>query len=122
MSRTGDADRILHIASNAAWRAAAASGSYKPAGFEADGFIHCSTASQVIDVANAYFRGQDGLVLLLIDTSRLNAELRSDDVDGRGTLFPHIYGALNVDAVIDVLDLPAGANGEFVLPDGLATA
>lgn len=68
-------------------------------------------------VANAYYKGQDGLVILVIDPERLAAELRWEPgTDKADELFPHIYGALNLDAVLRVVEFPRAADGTFSLP------
>jgi uncharacterized protein (DUF952 family) len=90
----------------------------------AEGFIHCSTPAQVIDTANRFYRGQDDLVVLCIDESRLKAELKYEAPAMRrgetvGSLFPHLYGELNVDAVVRVDELLCEPDGSFRLPDGL---
>ena len=86
----------------------------------AEGFIHCSTPEQVVKVANHYYQGQTGLVLLCIDESKLQAELRFEAPDGPAiegeNRFPHIYGPLNTNAVTDVLDFEPGADGTFTMP------
>lgn len=108
---------IFHIAEQTDWQAAQAQDIYQVASLETEGFIHCSTVTQVTWVADKFFRGQSGLVLLQIDPERLWAELRFDPVEGLG-LFPHLYGALNLDAVIDTFDFPPQPNGRFQLPAG----
>jgi uncharacterized protein (DUF952 family) len=106
---------IFHITSNNAWERAAAQGSYRPEAFSIDGFIHCSTRDQVIQVANARFRGQTGLVLLSIDTDKVAAEIVYENLEGGQQLFPHIYGSLNIDAVVEVDRFEPGADGYFTL-------
>ena len=69
------------------------------------------------DTANRYYAGQAGLVLLRIDSDRLNAEVRYENLEGGESLFPHIYGALNLSAVSGAVDFPPGADGRFTLPD-----
>ena len=114
---------ILHIANRAAWDEARSIGNYAAASLYAEGFLHCSTIRQVLDTANRFFPHQSGLVLLCIDERRTHAEVRYEAPTGDpgpdpavGALFPHVYGALNLDAVIRVVDFPPGADGTFSLP------
>ena len=114
---------ILHITSRKEWLAAQQSGAYRAPSLEKEGFIHCSTDKQILSVANAFYRGQKGLVLLVIDEARLRPEVRWEapagmPADGisRSDRFPHIYGPLNTDAVISVLDFEPDSAGTFVLP------
>ena len=90
---------IFHIATRDVWDEAARAGSYRADTLETEGFIHCSTAEQVAEVANVRFRGREDLVLLWIDETKARAEIKWEDAsDGSGT-FPHIYGPLDVEAV-----------------------
>jgi uncharacterized protein (DUF952 family) len=107
---------IFHITTRAAWQPASVEGSYRPEAFPVDGFIHCSTRDQVIQVANTRFRGQTGLVLLSIDTDKVTPEIVYENLEGGQQLFPHIYGGLNVDAVVEVIEFEPGADGYFSLP------
>ena len=66
-----------------------------------EGFIHASTAAQVPLVAAAYYRDAPDLVLLVIDTERVAPGLRYEQVPGQPDPYPHIYGPLNLDAVIE---------------------
>lgn len=109
---------IFHITSSAAWEEARATGVYRGDTLDSEGFIHCSLVRQVVDVANARFRGQQGLVLLQIDTARITPEIK---YEGAGEeLFPHIYGPLNKEAVIKVYDFLPDRQGLFQLPVGVS--
>lgn len=110
---------ILHIISRAEWDEARAQGSYTGNTLATEGFIHCSTPSQVLGPANQFYRGRDGLLLLVIDPDRLASRLVYEDLYNHGGAFPHIYGPLNLDAVVDVVDFPPNPDGSFSLPDAL---
>ena len=110
---------ILHITHKTDWEQARAEGSYRADTLASEGFIHCSTPEQVIPVANHLFRGQTNLVLLVIDRDKVQAPIRDENLEGGTTLYPHIYGPLNLDAVVDVLDFPPRADGSFELPPKL---
>lgn len=107
---------ILHITTQEEWKTALDAGSYRADSLEMEGFIHCSTAEQVIGVANERFHGRAGLVLLCIAPAHLDAALIYEDCYETGQLFPHIYGPLNLNAVAAVVDFPPGADGNFTLP------
>ncbi|HEC22802.1 MAG TPA: DUF952 domain-containing protein [Chloroflexi bacterium] len=115
---------ILHITTREQWESARKAGLYRPASLDTEGFIHCSTPQQVIRVANAFYRGQEGLVLLCIEPEKVKAPIRyeapvEEDAGGEER-FPHIYGPLNADAVVRVMDFPPGEDGTFTLPGGIA--
>ncbi|OIO91083.1 MAG: hypothetical protein AUK02_00330 [Anaerolineae bacterium CG2_30_58_95] len=108
---------ILHITSRTSWLAAQNSGSYAADTLASEGFIHCSTREQVLRVANALFAGQRGLVLLVVDLRRLRPEVRWEPgADRPDELFPHVYGPINLEAVVEVMDFEPGPDGLFVLP------
>lgn len=109
---------ILHISSRADWQSAQLAGSYKADSLRTQGFIHCSRPGQVLGVANSNnrFQGQDDLVLLCIDPGMVGAEIRYENLDGGDDLFPHIYGPLSLNAVIDILDFTRSDDGKFTLP------
>lgn len=111
---------IYHILKQSDWESAVAAGFYAPKSLEHEGFIHCSRSWQVPDVANALFSGQAGLVLLCIDTERVEAGIRNEDCFNSGETFPHIYGVLQVDAVTRTFDFPPDEDGTFLLPDGVS--
>ena len=98
------------------WTSAKAAGIYSPKAFPVDGFIHCSKPEQVIQVANLRFRCQSGLGLVFIETDKVEAEIIYENLEGGEQLFPHIYGQLNVDAVVRVAKFEPDEDGYFALP------
>jgi uncharacterized protein (DUF952 family) len=114
---------ILHITARADWIAAQALGKYAADSLAGQGFIHCSKAEQVLRVANVFYAGQPGLVLLVVDPRRLTSELRWEPGTDLATeLFPHVYGPINLDAVVQVLDFEPAADGKFHLPKSLESS
>ena len=119
---------IYHITDRAAWDDARARGEYSAPSLASEGFIHCSTHNQVLKVANDFYRGEADLLLLCIDENRLRAELRREapahpkplEINRVKTdrLFPHLYGVLNLDAVVAVYDFRETETG-FALPANL---
>jgi uncharacterized protein (DUF952 family) len=115
---------IYHITSRRAWQKAQSRGEYRADSLESEGFIHCSTRTQILPVAEKYYKGQLGNVLLMIDPSLLAAELRWEPPSGgapppgvpEGELFPHVYGHINLDAVVKVFDLESNPDGSYKLP------
>ncbi len=109
---------IFHITPATAADAARSSGSYEDPSLTGEGFIHCSFRDQVARVADAFYAGRTGLVLLEIDPSRLSSELRLEPgTDAPDEMFPHVYGPLNWDAVVAVLPFEPGPDGSFAAPN-----
>ena len=104
-------DKIVHICSEEDWQAAQTVGEYQADSLQAEGFIHCSRPEQVVEVANRYYGGSTHLLLLWIDPSQLAAELRWEASDG--AVYPHVYGPLNLNAIIQVTAFPPNADGVF---------
>ena len=117
---------IFHIAFADQWEAAQQAGSYRwsTRGKSLDDgvtFIHCSHADQVATVTNSFYADvTEPLRLLVIDVERLVSALCDEDLDGIGMSFPHIYGPLNLDAVVDVRPYERGEDGRW--PDVAAEA
>jgi uncharacterized protein (DUF952 family) len=121
---------IFHLTTPEQWQQAQEVGIYRVDSLESEGFIHASTIHQVISVANAFYRSQPELILLCLDLDRLTAEIRweapvhpSDHPSSTGVnaiaetaVFPHIYGAINLDAVQEAIVLTKDETGAFFLP------
>jgi len=119
-------ETIFHITERESWASAQAAGEYVAESLSVQGFIHASTREQVVETANLFYGGQDGLVLLCIDPAKLRVPLRWEAASNVGHRddagsFPHIYGPLNLDAVTDLVDFPCRVDGTFELPVALGT-
>lgn len=117
---------ILHITTNKEWEKAQLEGEYKAESLKKEGFIHCSTIKQTINTANLFFKGQKELIILCLDEIKLTAECRYEASTGGGkhelsidNLFPHIYGAINLSAIVKVIPFSSDEEGFFSLPEEL---
>ncbi len=106
---------IYHITTRDAWKDAQVSGEYQAKSLETEGFIHFSKEEQVVEVANRFYVGQQGLILLCVDPAQLRAPLRHESSDD-GQLYPHLYGTLPVNAVQRVSDFWPNGDGRFTFP------
>ncbi|MFF1808912.1 DUF952 domain-containing protein [Streptomyces sp. NPDC058251] len=100
---------LLHITERSLWDAARASGAYEMSTrgrtLQEEGFIHCSLRHQLPGVASflyGSYTGPDDLVVLVIDPERLGAPLRYEAMKPGGEEFPHVYGPIPVEAVVEV--------------------
>jgi uncharacterized protein (DUF952 family) len=111
--------RIFHLATLADWEAARAVGRYTTSTrgrtLAEEGFIHASRGDQWQGVRERYYADvTEPLVLLVIDTERLTAPVVDEEVPGSSETFPHVYGPVDVDAVVQTMPLdqvPSPASG-----------
>jgi uncharacterized protein (DUF952 family) len=107
---------LLNICSPAEWEQARRRGEHRPDSLRDAGFVHLSTPQQVHLPANRLYAGRTDLILLHIDTSRLEAPLHwepGDATDPAPMLFPHLYGPVPTSAVIAVTEYRPGGDGRF---------
>ena len=118
---------IYHITSRSAWSEARQQGEYRAENLESEGFIHCSKSTQLLPVVEKYYQGQRDLLLLTIDPSLLSSDLKWEPPSGgapppgvpEGDLFPHIYGPINLNAIVKAVDLESNPDGHYSLPHDL---
>jgi uncharacterized protein (DUF952 family) len=91
-------DRIFHVAVPEKW-ASVSGGQYEHASLAAEGFIHCSFADQLDGVLSRYFSNVGEVTILEIDPARLTSKLVIEP-STNGERFPHIYGPIDLDAVV----------------------
>lgn len=106
-----NSDVIIHICEAQDWLLAQEVGEYRAKSLDSEGFIHCSRPEQILEVANMFYHNFPNLLLLYIDTSQLNAELRWETVTN--VEFPHIYGPLNLNAVLSTAKFIPDETGYF---------
>jgi uncharacterized protein (DUF952 family) len=96
---------LFHISSTDAWaadqRAGAIIDSTRNVTLEQEGFIHCSYAEQVAETARRVYGDLDEVIVVRIDPGRLSSPVVEEDLAGSGEPFPHVYGPIGLDAVIE---------------------
>ncbi len=101
--------RIFHLTTAEAWASAKDAGSYtvstRDVSLAQEGYIHCSFRDQVDGVRARFYPDVDETVLLVIETDLLASSWRAERLPGSDGPYPHIYGPLNLDAVVEVREL-----------------
>lgn len=111
---------IFHIVDRDEWNKAKKEGTYHPSSLDNEGFVHLSKADQILEVANNFYKGQKNLIILRVDSQKLQAELKVEpplEAPFSGILYPHLYGDLNIDAVEAEVEFPCKSDGTFDLPE-----
>ena len=93
---------IYHVVNISNWEKALELGYYEAPSLATEGFIHCSKKEQVEGVINRYYAGHTDLLILYIDEGKLEAVHIFELAPSVNEEFPHIYGRINLDAVVDV--------------------
>lgn len=91
---------IYHLTTEEEWQQAKEKGHYESASLAEEGFIHCSEERQIPGVLERYFSEKKHLVKLVIETDRLTSPLYYDWSPSIEDTFPHVYGPINLDAVL----------------------
>jgi uncharacterized protein (DUF952 family) len=108
---------VYKIVPASVWQNAKLVGIFEGAAIDlADGFIHFSTAAQAGETAARHFAGQSDLLLVAVDGDALGDRLRYEPSRG-GDLFPHLYGALPLSAVLWEKPLPLDPDGAHLFPE-----
>lgn len=109
-------DLIYKICSLELWQQSQEAGVFAGAPIDtADGFIHFSNSDQLAETAAKHFSGQPDLLLLTVSAESLGNKLKWEPSRG-GDLFPHLYGALSLESVVQIDPLPLSDDGTHVLP------
>lgn len=96
---------ILRITPRDKWEQAVAEGEFRRDDLATEGFIHCSTPEQLPYVYGKFYKGQAGLLVLRIDTEKLMSPVIWENPHETWKLFPHVYGPINLEAVVEVVSL-----------------
>jgi uncharacterized protein (DUF952 family) len=112
---------ILHITTADQWEAAQLAGEYRSETLATEGFIHAAFPHQILKVADRFYHARPNLVVLVVNPAHLQAEAKYEqgtrEADNNIEVFPHIYGPINLNAVVSVVPLTLLADGSFTLPD-----
>jgi|SRR3989344_4048526 len=104
---------IYHLTNEDQWKLNQKIGFYTPGSLTKEGFIHCSTKEQILATANRRFHGDTSLVILVINTDKVETKIVFEDTSGRGEKHPHIYGKLSLSSIEHVLPLKPDNDGAF---------
>ncbi len=96
---------IYHVVSKTLWQQALQQGYYEAASLATEGFIHLSKKEQVEGVLHRYYKNATDLILLHVDENKLSAELKYELSPSVNEAFPHLFGRLNLDAVIEIAEI-----------------
>ncbi|MBC7867047.1 MAG: DUF952 domain-containing protein [Gloeobacteraceae cyanobacterium ES-bin-316] len=96
---------IYHVTKKAAWEEARLMGFYEAPSLATEGFIHNSTSEQVRPVLERYYKNETDLLLLHIEESLLTAPLKYELAPSVNEMFPHIFGPINLQAVVEVQEI-----------------
>jgi uncharacterized protein (DUF952 family) len=101
---------IFHIAKKNWWDTQKDKEHYISENFHEEDFIHCSTRAQLHATANRYYLAEPVIYLLHLDTALLSAELKYEMSPSLQQFFPHIYGPINKEAILNAEEMskPAG--------------
>jgi len=92
---------IFHITERSNWQEAKQDALYEGDTLSADGYIHCCLFEQIEDVLLNWFKGKRDLLILEIDPEKLISPIEYENPDGGQEKFPHVYGPINLDAVVN---------------------
>jgi uncharacterized protein (DUF952 family) len=109
---------VVHALTKAEWDRFQESGEHRPESLGEEGFVHCSKPGQMVVVADTVHVDDESLWLLALEESRLDAPVRYETNDGGTSAFPHVYGPLTLDAVVDAFPFERDETG-YRLPDEL---
>ncbi len=107
-----ETELIYHAAVASEWEARS-SDRYEPSGYASEGFIHLSSADQLVDTLHRHYPGRRDLVLLAVAPDKVGSRLVWEDLYGSGVEFPHLYGPIELAAVVSVQPIPCDDDGRF---------
>ena len=96
---------IYHITTKQQWEAAKEKGFFDEPSLQTEGFIHNSTQAQVAGVLERYYKDKSNLLLMYIDETKLHAELKYELAPSVNELFPHVFGNINLNAVVKTIEI-----------------
>ena len=107
---------IYKICQKTEWEQARETGVYTGSTVDIeDGFIHFSAEEQVKGTLEKYYSKQINLVLLKVETLKLDHLIWEQASDGN--MFPHLYSSLDLTNVVDEFEVSLNDDGSYVLPD-----
>ena len=92
---------IYHIVLPEVWENFKNKDFYFAASLETEGFIHCSFLEQISGVLERYYKNAAKVLILHLETEKLTSKL-VEEPSTNNEIYPHIYGQINTDAIIEI--------------------
>lgn len=105
--------KIFHTTQKKQWEKTKNNNCYHPLSLDLEGFIHASTSEQILPTLNRIFRGKTDLVLLVIDTERVESKIKYEYSSRSGEKHPHIYGEVPMISIESIYEIKPGKDGSF---------
>lgn len=99
---------IYHILLPETWERVRGDSFYEAESLAGEGFIHCSYADQLEGVLARYYSDAAEVVVLTIDPAKISSPL-IEEASTNNELYPHIYGPIDLDAVVEAITRPVGS-------------
>lgn len=97
---------IVHITARERWHKSRRDGYYRPESLEETGYIRCLKPSQFVEIMEGILGEREDIMLVMIDEESVEAEIKYENFYDSGEKHPHIYGELNLDAVVEIKPAP----------------
>lgn len=110
---------IIYTATPEEWDKIKTQTEFKSHDYDKEEFIHCCYPNQTTWVLNKHYRNEEKVIILTIDPKLLKSKWLSEDLKGKGEEFPHVYGSINVDSIIEVFEISPSKDGLFYENDKL---
>ena len=110
---------IVITSTDGLWKKAQETGEYTQSTIDSKlediGFIHATSPDQTIAMLNKHFSDRNDILLLLAEIEKVKSEVKFEaPLSGKGGLYPHIYGPLNIDAVYGTIKPKKDPAGKFI--------
>ena len=109
--------KILHLITEQDWESARDARQWRPGSLAEEGFIHCSAdEEQAMRVVARLYPDRTDMLVLEVDTDKLNYSVVSEP-SRSGEIYPHIYGPLEMSAVVVAWRVKADGQGGYAISD-----
>lgn len=106
-----DYDLLFTLITKPEWKIYSSSGSFEPDSLKEKGFVQCYSGAQVEYAANNFFKDHNELFLIVIDPLRIQVPIKNEKTGEE--MYPNLYGAFSIDAIIDRILIKRGKKGSF---------
>lgn len=98
---------ILHVMSCENWKHVSVLEKWDLGYIERIGYIPCCT-DDTLKFVVSYYKSRyrlDELALLIIDSDKITSKIKNEEWLNSGNFYPHVYGPINNNAIIETITL-----------------